>query len=133
MSAVKKGNYSESSFSFSSVIRGTVVGLVISVLGAAVLGLVFYFSNLSEQTLPLLGAIILFLSVFTGGVFAAQRAGNRGIYHGLAVGIVFFAVSWILTTLFFPGSAAVWDVARKLLITCAAGGFGGVLGVGLSS
>jgi len=131
VTALNKGPSGNLSFSAYSVIRCTVVALVISILGAAVLGLIFYFSSFSEQVMPFGALGILFVSVFAGGTYAAKRAGNSGIYHGLAVGIGFFAVSWFLVTLFFPGSTAFFEVIQKLVVTCIAGGIGGVLGVGL--
>lgn len=120
-------------FSFSAVLRGTLVSLVASVLGAAVLGVVFYFFSLSEKLLPSVATGVLFLSVFSGGMLAAQKAGNRGIYHGLAVSVAFFILSCFLIALFFPGHTIFMNVLQKLAVIGVAGGLGGVFGVGFSS
>jgi len=133
MPALNNSPTGNQAFNFPAVLRGTVVALVVSILGAALLGILFYFFNFSEKFLSPVSGVVLFLSVFSGGLLAAHRAGNRGIYHGLAVGIVFFAVSWLLVTLFFPGNTVFLNVLQKLAVIIMAGGMGGVLGVGLSS
>lgn len=133
MSFLKNDSSNSLVFNFPAVLRGTVIALIVSILGAAALGLVFYFSNLSEKIMPLAAVGVLFLSVFIGGLLAAYNAGNRGIYHGLAVGFAFFVASWLLVVLFFPGNTVFLSVLQKFLVTAIAGGLGGILGVGLSS
>lgn len=118
---------------FPAVVRGTVAALVISILGAAVSGLIFYFAELSERSLPLAGMGILFLSVFCGGLLASYVAGFKGIFHGVAVAVAFWGVSWLLATLFFPQGATFLVAFKKLAVAAVAGMLGGILGVGLSS
>lgn len=120
-------------FNINAALRGTMLALMISIAGATILGIVFYFLGPSEKYLPLSAQIVLFLSVFSGGIFAAQKAGNRGIYHGLLVSILFFIFSWLLATLFFPGHAVFLNAMQKLIMVSIAGGLGGILGVGFSS
>lgn len=133
MPPLRKDSVSSINFDFSAVFRGTILALVVSMLGAAFLGLFFYFLNTSETLMPSISVAILFISVFIGGMFSAYSAGNKGIYHGLAVGGLFFVFSWLLVVLLFPGSLAFGVMIQKLILTVIAGGLGGILGVGLST
>ncbi|MCF8010062.1 MAG: TIGR04086 family membrane protein [Clostridiales bacterium] len=120
------------SLSFMSVFKGTFISLVVSVLGASIAGLVFYFFSVSEKIIPWISTGVLSISVFIGGVWAAYSASNRGIYHGLIVGILFFIISWLLGLLFFPGTIVLLCSLQKLVLTGMAGALGGIIGVGSS-
>lgn len=128
-----KTNINDMPLSFPAILRGTLAAVVISVLGSAVLGLVYYFTGLREGTLPLLAAGVFMLGVFVGGGIAAQYAGVRGLYHGLAVALAFFVVSWLITGLLLPSGIILVGLLQKLLLCLGAGAVGGVLGVSLAA
>lgn len=118
-------------FSVGSVVRGTTLALLITLLLSTGFGIIYHFSSLSENTLPLFTAVILALGVFSGSLAAGKHAGNKGLYHGLAVGLLFFIIVWAVAALFFPGPASL-HVFYKLLIALLCGIVGGVIGVGIS-
>ena len=90
-----------------------------------------YLSPITEQTLPWSAAVILAVSTFSGSLVAGKKAGNRGLYHGLLIGALFFLAVWLTSGLFMPGQA-VLGVFPKLVVSLSAGAAGGVLGVGFS-
>ncbi|MCL6560695.1 MAG: TIGR04086 family membrane protein, partial [Firmicutes bacterium] len=93
--------------------------------------IVYHFTSISEQSLPWGTAMILAASAFGGSLTAGREAGNKGLYHGLAVGLTFFIIVWAGAGLLMPGLAVI-GLFYKLLIIASAGALGGVLGVGLS-
>ncbi|WP_066635687.1 TIGR04086 family membrane protein [Desulfolucanica intricata] len=123
---------SVSSFQLSAVLKSTVIALAISVLLSLIGGFTFYFSDISESILPWMGAGILFLSVAIGGLLAGRRAGTKGLYHGLAVGALFFIITWLVAALILPSQVMLISSLQKLLLSLAAGSLGGILGVGSS-
>lgn len=129
---VLKSDFNDMPLCFTAVLRGTLAAVVISVLGSAVLGLVYYFTGLKEGTLPLLATGVFLLGVFVGGGMAAQYAGVRGLYHGLAVALAFFVISWLITGLLLPSPIILSGLLQKLLLCLGAGAVGGVLGVSLA-
>ncbi|AQS59115.1 TIGR04086 family membrane protein [Desulforamulus ferrireducens] len=118
---------------FSSIYRGTLVALGLSLILSTLAGLCYYFTSLSENTMPWAAAIILFLSVAIGGAYAAKRAGTKGLFNGLGVGVATFILIWILVGFFLPGNVLFMGALGKLTLTLVAGGLGGTLGVGLAS
>ncbi|MEW6066563.1 hypothetical protein P378_13485 [Desulforamulus profundi] len=118
---------------FPSIYRGTLVSLGFS-LGLSILaGLAYYFTSLPESSMPWVATVILFVSVVVGGGYAAKRARNRGLFNGLGVGVATFIILWLLVGLFLPGDVLLVGALGKLALTLAAGGLGGMLGVGLAS
>lgn len=111
-------------------------GLLIALAAAVVLSLastvVLYFSNFSEKFMPWIAAFIVFTGVFCGATLASARAGSKGLYHGLGVGIGFFILMWLLGVFLFPGPSTLFGLLEKLILTCSAGALGGIAGITLS-
>ncbi|MCG9967634.1 TIGR04086 family membrane protein [Pelotomaculum terephthalicicum JT] len=130
MPSVNMDNF-EFPISAGPVVKGILFALSIALLLSLCAGLIYHLSPLSEKTLPLLAAIILASGAFGGSLTAGRQAGNKGLYHGLAVGLLFFIVVWAAAALFVPGQAGL-NIFYKLLIILGSGTIGGVFGVGLS-
>jgi putative membrane protein (TIGR04086 family) len=118
-------------FSYPSIFKGTAAAVLLTLTGTFFLSLIYHFTGLKESTLPLVGLILLLSSVFLGGFMASRQSGNRGLFHGLGVGIVFFLFIWIMMGLFLPAGTAFIPIIQKLLVCLAGGALGGILGVGL--
>jgi putative membrane protein (TIGR04086 family) len=112
--------------------RGLLAALVIAIVLGLLSTLLLHFSSLSEKFLSWIAAFILIISAFFGSGLAAARAGNKGLFHGLGVGLGFFVLIWLLGTLLFPEPITLLDLLEKLLLTVSAGALGGILGVNLS-
>ncbi|BAF59585.1 MAG: TIGR04086 family membrane protein [Pelotomaculum sp.] len=116
--------------SISLVLKGTLLTLAISLLLGMAAGFVYHFTSFPEHTMPWLSAAIVAASAFSGSFYAGREAGSRGLYHGLAVGLLFFAFVWLASILLMPGQSAP-GIFYKLLLAASAGALGGIAGVGL--
>lgn len=114
-----------------AVLKGTVLTIVLSFLLSVGAGVVFHFSSLTDQSMPWFAVTILAVSSFCGSLAAGRGAGRKGLYHGGAVGVLFFFFVWFLGGIALPGQEAI-GVVTKLLVTSFAGVLGGVVGVGNS-
>lgn len=130
MPLIKKESFS-GQINIIAVIKGTLWTIVFSLLLSFGTGIFYHFSAVTEQSLPWFTAGILAVSAFGGALTAGRKAGNKGLYHGLAVGVLFFLAVWLVAGLFMPGQM-VLGVFYKLLIAAFAGALGGIVGVGLS-
>lgn len=130
MALINKENI-RNQVSLSAVLKGTLLTVALSLLFSVGTGVFYHFSTVTDQTLPWFAAVILAASSFGGSLAAGKEAGNKGLYHGLAVGSLFFVVVWVGSGLFMPG-LVVLGIFYKLLITLFTGVLGGVIGVGLS-
>lgn len=112
--------------------KGVGVTLTLAVLTCLLAGAFLYFSSASEKFLPWVAAGILLLSVLAGSILTAKQAGNKGLLHGAAVGLVSFILLWVIALIALPGPLAVVGILEKFLILLAGGALGGALGVALS-
>lgn len=130
MSSINMGGQ-RSFINIRAVIKGTFLTLAVSLLLSVGTGAVYHVSSVTEQTLPWFTGGILAVSAFSGSLAAGKQAGSRGLYHGLATGLLFFFALLLLAGLFLPGQAGL-GIFSKLVLSLGAGALGGVIGVGLT-
>ena len=121
---------SVSFFQFTAVMKSTFLALAVSTVLIVVLGLILYFSDIPESSLPWISAGILFLSVTSGGLCAGRLSGTKGLLHGLAVGVFFFFIIWLTSAFILPSQILLLSSIHKLLLALTSGALGGILGVG---
>jgi putative membrane protein (TIGR04086 family) len=122
---------SPGSVNWISILYGTLVAVICSVLFLAVGGTVMYYTVFNESLVPVIGLAILFLSVFMGGLVSARKAGKFGWLHGLGVALIFLVLT-VLFNVALPGGIFGFAVFKKIVAATAAGCLGGIWGVGQS-
>lgn len=121
-----------STFNLGALVRGLLVALSSTIVLILALAMVLQYTSLRESSLPTAGVLVVLFSNLAGGFFAGQKAGNRGLWHGLGVGLA-FALTAILVTLGFFSDSFTWGGSlMKSLLSAAGGVVGGILGVGFS-
>ena len=120
------------SFSLNAIFKGVLAALIITVLGCALLGIVYYVTSISETTLPLVASILYYISVFAGSVMAARWAGGKGLVHGIGVALLFILLGWLIGHFLLQTTMVVGVSLQKTIIAILVGAVGGVMGVGLA-
>lgn len=116
-------------FNSGAVLRGTLTSLALTFALSLAGGLVYFFTSLSEQTMPFLSAGIILLSATSGAFVASRRAGGKGLYHGLAVGLATFVLLMVAALFLTPADASVQGILEKLSLSVLGGLLGGFAGV----
>jgi len=73
--------------------------------------------------------VVILLSVFWGASNAAKSAGSSGLLHGLAVGVLFWLATSLISVLIFSTALSNTAVLKKLILSLVGGALGGVYGV----
>ena len=116
-------------FNSGAVLRGTLTSLALTFVLSLAGGLVYFFTSLPEQTMPFLSAGIILLSAACGSFVASRRAGGKGLYHGLAVGLATFVLLWLAALFVSPSEASLQGILEKLSLSVLGGLLGGFAGV----
>lgn len=119
---------SSGNMNWISILYGTLIAVICSILLIAIGGLVLYNADY-ERLVPVVGLAIVFLSVFIGGLVSARQAGKLGWLHGLGVALIFLVLT-IFYNMVLPDSIFGFTVFKKILAAAAAGCLGGIWGVG---
>ncbi|MDH7479434.1 MAG: TIGR04086 family membrane protein [Syntrophomonadaceae bacterium] len=112
------------------VIRGVLVGVLLSGLLGILTGLLLHLTTLPELSASL-SITALALILFVGGLTAAYRAGGRGLLVGSEVALVFIVLMFAATLIFYPGQLAWKTAITKSIVSLLAGALGGVVGVAI--
>jgi putative membrane protein (TIGR04086 family) len=113
-------------FQLSLVSKGILVSIVISLILSLILSLIYYFSNLAESVI--LNFLCTAVGVFGGSLFVSYKAGSKGLYYGLTVGLGFVVLTLILYFIFSTASLSWLILGEKSVISIFAGCLGGTLG-----
>ncbi len=113
---------------FYLIIYALISIFIFGVILSVIIGLIYYFTPLKENILPIFTSVILIFSAFWGGKTASQITGSKGLVWGLIIGIILFIIILILTLVL--GYTFSFTAILKKLAFCLVGStLGGVFGV----
>lgn len=115
------------SFHVSLVIKGVIIAVCIALVLSLLLSLLLTFTPLQESTLAF--NVIMGFSVFIAAVITAYRAGVKGLFYGISIGIGFTLLLLLMFGMLSPGSPTFLSIGEKSIIALTAGGIGGIIGV----
>lgn len=115
------------SFHVSLIIKGILLATIMALLLSLVFGVLLSFTSLPESELSI--NIIFGASIFIAALVTAYKAGTKGLYYGLSVGLGFIILELILSAVLWSGTPSWFKMAEKSIIALVAGGIGGIVGV----
>lgn len=113
-------------------LKGIFHSLLLALVLSLLVAVVVYYSGLKETVLYSSAKLILIISVFSGGCYVSKRYASKGLVHGISLGVLFFTVLLVLSLLLDPSYIDMKTFITTLALCIAAGGAGGILGIGLS-
>lgn len=108
------------------ILKGLVIAYLLVAILSIITGLIFYFTPLSEMWIHPIGAGLTTLALFFGGRSAAKAAGNKGLLHGITVGIIFIIIMVILSLSEDISWSSLALKSSYALLASAVGGISGV-------
>jgi putative membrane protein, TIGR04086 family/integral membrane protein, TIGR04097 family len=116
----------------SPIVSGILWAIIWLAAGTLLVSLLLYSSSMNEnEIVPWVFGVHGFAS-FCGGFVSARRSGRRGWYIGLATGLL-YALIVLLSSYLANDIGWTSRILSMLGICCAAGAFGGMLGVNTGS
>lgn len=115
------------SFQFSLLLKGIILASILAMLMSLVFGILLTYTSLPESALAI--NLIFGISIFIAAFITAYRAGTRGLYYGLAVGLGFIVVVLILSSIFGSNTPSWLNMGEKTILALVSGGIGGIIGV----
>jgi putative membrane protein (TIGR04086 family) len=100
---------------------------ILALLISLVFGVLLSYTSLPESELSI--NIIFGTSIFVAAFITAYQAGTRGLYYGLAVGLGFILLIFIISLIFGSDTPSWLKMGEKTIIALVSGGIGGIIGV----
>ncbi|WP_106768479.1 TIGR04086 family membrane protein [Paenibacillus faecalis] len=112
------------------ILSGLLYSFMWMFLGAFVLSLLLWASDLSEDDLSLYTVIVHAVAALFGGVVSGKRAGNRGWYYGCLTGLL-YGIMLIIIGFLALDSSLSWGNLILMATVFVSGSIGGMFGVNL--
>ena len=109
--------------------KGMAVAYGITCIFFIAYGLILTYTNISEQSLPMVALICTAISAAVAGYDWAKCRKKRGFMMGLAAGLLYTMILFIVTSLASDTFTVGMSKIMTLIVALAGGGIGGILGV----
>jgi len=111
------------------LLRGMAVAFAITCIIFIGFGILLTYTDLSEESLPLVSMVCTGISASAAGFDWAACMGKKGILWGLAAGAVYKVLLFLITSLAKDSFQLQLSSFMTLAVALAGGAAGGILGV----
>lgn len=111
------------------MVKGMAIAYALTCIFFIAYGLILTYTNISEQSLPMVALICTAVSSAVAGYDWAKCRKKKGLLMGLAAGLVYTALLFIVTALASDTFTMGISKIMTLIVALAGGGVGGILGV----
>lgn len=124
------------SVSLSSPLKGFLKGLAVAIVFTvavfAVAALLIAYTNVSENSIPVISVATETIGACISGYSTAKSLGRKGFLTGLLSGVSYILIIWIIAALAGSGFYFNKHFFSMLALSTLGGAIGGVLGVNLT-
>ncbi|WMI80715.1 TIGR04086 family membrane protein [Anaerotignum sp. MB30-C6] len=119
----------QSGQSWICMVKGMAIAYAITCIFFIAYGLVLTYTNISEQSLPMVALVCTALSSAVAGYDWAKCRKKKGMLMGLAAGLLYTLILFVVTGLASDTFTLGMSKIMTLIVSLAGGGIGGILGV----
>lgn len=123
-------NYNSSNY-IIDVVKGTILGLILTILLILVFTIILTYTKLSEEIIPLINSVIMILGITSGAIFVSRRVERKGWLSGGLVGIIYFLIILLVSKLFIQDFLLDKYLLIKGVIAIVTGCIGGMIGINI--
>jgi|GEM_PF-5828460 len=105
------------------------IAIALTLIAFMVLALIWLGGDMEEGTANVIVQIIKVVSLLLAGILAARFNKGNGWLNGIAAGLVYTVLAWIVLILFTQWTTAGQRVWIDLLIAVGGGAAGGMIGM----
>jgi len=111
------------------MVKGMAIAYAITCIFFIAYGLILTYTNISEQSLPMVALVCTALSSAVAGYDWARCRRKKGFLMGLAAGLIYTVILFIVTGLASDTFTMGMSKIMTLIVALAGGGIGGIMGV----
>lgn len=118
--------------SFFSILKGSIIAIVITLISMFVVSVIFTLTNISEAFIPQIIIAVTSISILIGSIIASINIGKMGILNGALVGFIYLFTIYLLSSIIVCGFSFNIKSLIMIGISLVLGIFGGIIGVNIS-
>lgn len=119
----------ESGNNIKRIIKGSVISIVITLIALVVFASLLTYTNVSEETIPVVTIIITITSILIGSTLCTLNVKKNGIINGMLVGLTYIAFIYILSSIIEGNFALNLQSIIMIIGAIISGAVGGIIGV----
>ncbi|WP_284637943.1 TIGR04086 family membrane protein [Paenibacillus silviterrae] len=114
----------------SPMFSGLMYSMIFMLAGTVLGSMLLVFTSMQEDSWVSLTLGIHGLAMLAGGFVSGKRAGTKGWYHGMLLGLLYALIVWIIGFLAYDAGMTE-QTLYVTLISVVGGAFGGIVGVNM--
>lgn len=119
----------QSGQSWICMVKGMAIAYAITCIFFIAYGLILTYTNISEESLPMVALVCTAISSAVAGYDWAKCRKKKGLLMGLMAGLIYTVILFLVTGLASDTFTMGMSKLMSLIVALAGGGIGGIMGV----
>ena len=117
---------------FIKILKGVGFSFAFTLICLTIFSALLTYTNLSENLMQPVIISVTGISILAGSFFATRKVGKNGIIKGIAVGLIYILLIYLISSIFNNGNFTL-DLGSVIMILTGiiCGAIGGIMGVNI--
>ena len=117
---------------FIIILKGVGISFAFTLISLTIFSALLTYTNLSESLIQPVVISVTGISILAGSFFATKKVGKNGIIKGIAVGLIYILLIYLISSIVNGGNFALtMGSVIMILIGILCGAIGGIIGVNI--
>ncbi len=117
---------------FLKILKGVGISFAFTLISLTIFSSLLTYTRLSESLIQPVVISVTGISILAGSFFATRKVGKNGIIKGIAVGLIYIFLIYLISSIVNGGNFALTiGSIIMILIGILCGAIGGIIGVNI--
>ena len=117
---------------FTKILKGVGISFSFTLICLTIFSALLTYTSLSESLIQPVVISVTGISILAGSFFATRKVGKNGIIKGIAVGLIYILLIYLISSILNGGNFALtMGSVIMILIGILCGAIGGIIGVNI--
>ena len=117
---------------FLKILKGVGISFAFTLISLTIFSALLTYTSLSESLIQPVVISVTGISILAGSFFATRKVGKNGIIKGIAVGLIYIFLIYLISSIVNGGNFALTiGSIIMILIGIICGAIGGIIGVNI--
>ena len=114
------------------IIKGVGISVIFTIICLTIFSVLLTYTNLSESLIQPVVISVTGISILVGSFFATRKMNKNGIIKGIAVGLIYILLIYVISSVVNGGNFALTIGSLVMIfISVLCGAIGGIIGINI--
>jgi len=114
---------------YAKILKGLAISFATTLIGILIYSVLLTYSNISENTIPIVIIAITFLSILIGATISTRKVSKNGMINGGIIGGIYVLMLYLVSSIINTGFNVNMYTIIMIALGIIAGLIGGILGI----